>query len=396
MRWLPWLLPIALATVARGEGWRDVGSLVEAPEDPFFEELRFGGQLHLQSAYLDGEAGGREFGYRRGIEWRRARLNGRARLLRGLELKAHLNMVDDDGNRGGGVEWDYQSIFSAAARLELTELWEIEGLDGLSLSCGKRKLSELSEEIETSSNRMLTVERSAWASQVAPFRGGTSITGAWVDATRGLDRFGLGFFTTEVSPEFGDWDGGWLATASWRRDLAGACGWDRATLVVSAGWQEAGARDTLYAPWEWIVAPWLRVEEGPWGLRVSAALGENADRLPARGGAFYGLVVMPSRWLIEERLRVVGRLTWSGSEGARGVVLNSRYAREAGLPANEGIAALALGRGDHHLACYGGLEWWPVPETWSVLAGLEWERLESREVEVYEGVTAWFTMRVMF
>ena len=85
-----------------------------------------------------------------------------------------------------------------------------------------------------------------------------------------------------------------------------------------------------------------------------------------------------------------------GSEGPLGVQMTSRYAREAGLPANDNIPSLAAGQGDFHHSIYGGLVWWPCLKRLSVLGGLSWERLESRDDEVYAGITGWFATRLMF
>lgn len=104
---------------------------------------------------------------------------------------------------------------------------------------------------------------------------------------------------------------------------------------------------------------------------------------------------MPTWWLIEDHLQGILRdEVMVGSEAPRGIGLPSRYAREAGLGANEG--SLARGTGDFHESIYAGVVWTILPKEMTVLADLEWEHLETRETQVYEGLTAWFPTRVIF
>jgi hypothetical protein len=294
------------------------------------------------------------------------------------------------------VEFDYFSVFSAEVAVDLARWFDLGEIGSLQIGYGKRKLVELNEEIDTSINSILTVERSALAGLLVPFRQSTGPTGGWVRMTRGNEFFMLGVFTTDSSSEFGNWDDGTVFLASWRHEFAERWGVDEATVSLTLGWQDAGVGDELYSPWEWVVAPWIRLGQGRWGLRVSGAMGQNEDRPAGAEGAFGGVVIMPSFWLVEERLQGVLRYGLIASEGAQGLRLPSRYLREAGLPGNEGIPALAAGAGDFHESVYAGMICTIIPEHFTMLAGLEWERLESRDTRIYQGVTGWFSTRVIF
>ena len=48
-----------------------------------------------------------------------------------------------------------------------------------------------------------------------------------------------------------------------------------------------------------------------------------------REGSFYGLVVMPSTYLIDDKLEFVSRYVYQASEGAEGISSNSRYFESA-------------------------------------------------------------------
>jgi len=374
----------------------DVGVLVDNPDAVFLQKLQLGGYVHFQSAFVDGEVGGEDFWYGRGADWRRARLSATGKVFDVLSLLTHVNMVDDEGRDGGGVEWDYQGLFLAWAELDLKKVTSMDALDSWSISYGKRKLTELNEEIDTSVNAILTVERSSFADQLAPFREGTGTTGAWMRGSRGKDSFSIGVFTTEASPEFGNWTEGTLLVGAWTHDFSDAWGCDEAIFSLGGGIQDVRSGEEVYAPWEWVVTPWMKIRNGRWMLRVSTAFGELEGSSNTSGGAFYGASITPAYDLIPDRLQAVMRYSIMGSEAPQGLQLTSRYAREAGRPANEAIPSLASGRGDFHHSLYGGLVWWVCPKRMSVLGGLEWERLESNNQDVYSGITGWFSTRVIF
>ena len=50
-------------------------------------------------------------------------------------------------------------------------------------------------------------------------------------------------------------------------------------------------------------------------------------RASDREGNFYGLVVMPSTYLIDDKLEFVARYVYQASEGDEGIRPNSRYFR---------------------------------------------------------------------
>ncbi|MFC7339424.1 hypothetical protein ACFQY0_19685 [Haloferula chungangensis] len=383
-----------------GDWWKgipwDSGVLVDDAEGRWVQSLQVGGYAHFQSAFVDGSSGGRDFWYGRDADWRRVRATVKGRALGAVDFLAHLNMVEDEGRIGGGVEVDYFSIFQAWTELDLLKLVDLPGVESMSVAYGKRKLIELNEEVDTSINAILTVERSALANQVAPFRAGTGITGAWIKGGRAKDQFSLGLFTTDTSAEFGNWDDGTVLVSGWRHDFSECWGMDEATVALGAAWQDVEGREERYSVWEWVVTPWMRLADDRWGLRMSAALGSNEGPDSLSGGAFYGFGIMPFCWLIEGQLQGVLRYEIMASEAPRGVGMPSRYAREAGLPANEGIPQLALGAGDFHESLYAGVVWTIIPKHMTMLFGAEWERMKSRDQRIYEGLTAWFSTRLIF
>ena len=397
------ILGLALSGVAAGNDgdwcWtipKDVGQVVNDPEGTWVQSLKLGGYVHLHSAFVDGEAAGRDFWYGRGTDWRRARVTLNAKLLDSVSVVVHTNVVEDEGRVGGGVEWDYNGLFLAWAELDLKKLAPGAPLDTWAIGYGKRKLKELNEEMDTSINAILTVERSSFAAQLVPFRAGTGTTGVWTTGSFGKNQFILGLYTTDASPEFGNWADGTLVVGGWKYDFSDCLGADEATLSIGGGFQDVDPGDEIYSAWEWVLTPWFRYRDGCWDFRLSAAYGDNEGPSTVTGGSFAGLTVMPGYWLVKDRLMAVLRYQFVKSEAPRGVQLTSRYAREAGRPENEAIPSLFTGRGDELHSVYAGLLWNLCPGRWTMLAGAEWEQLESRDTEVYQGVTGWFATRLIF
>ena len=92
------------------------------------------------------------------------------------------------------------------------------------------------------------------------------------------------------------------------------------------------------------------------------------DRL----GDFWGLSIMPMRWLVEDRLKFVSRPQLQSADAPEGIRLNSRYARSA---AAKGDADLSLtgGRGDKHNNLYFG---W-LHARMKIVSGIEYDDIET-------------------
>ena len=375
----------------------DAGQIVDAPASPWLQSLRVGGLMHLESGAVAGRADGRGFWYDRGLEWRRLRLTMQAKALGVFDVVAQANMVEDEGCTGGDLDFGYSSLFHAWVELDLRKVFGVTSLDRFSVAYGKRKLHELAEIVDTGVSLIEMVEYPFLGSFLSPYPNGVPPTGAWINAAHGADTFSLGVYSSDSAPEFASWNEGWLVVGSWRRDFTKTWGLDRALVSLGAAYQDADpVSDVCYSPWRWTLTPWMRVGHDRWDLRVSAAGGDLLGPSATTGGAFFGINIMPSWWLVEGTLQAVASGGFARSRSPQGLRLPVRYARAAGLPDNEDIPLLANGRGDLHLELYGGLVWWVCPKHWSVLSGVQWENMRSQGSDVYEGTTLWFSTRVFF
>ena len=107
-------------------------------------------------------------------------------------------------------------------------------------------------------------------------------------------------------------------------------------------------------------------------------------------------VFLPTRWIIENRLEAVFRYQYAHASSPEGIRLNSRYARNAGHPSQENIAALDNGRGDEHHSTYLGLNYYLCGDNSKFMAGVEWDDINSNGNDVYEGITYWLAYRMYF
>lgn len=105
--------------------------------------------------------------------------------------------------------------------------------------------------------------------------------------------------------------------------------------------------------------------------------GENLDSTNAdREGTFYGAMVMPYYWLMEDKLQWVGQIQYMASDEDEGVRFNSRYGRR------NHTADVNSGRGDTHLSLYTGLNYYLCDHNAKVQAGIEYQDLDTPDGSV--------------
>ena len=114
----------------------------------------------------------------------------------------------------------------------------------------------------------------------------------------------------------------------------------------------------------------------------------NADRT----GNFWGLIIEPSVYLIEDKLEFVARYAYQGSEEDEGIRTNSRYFR-GGDPLDG--ADINSGRGDSHHSIYAGLNYYFCDHYSKVLLGVEYDKLDTPDGDA-DAVTLWAAYRMYF
>ncbi len=140
---------------------------------------------------------------------------------------------------------------------------------------------------------------------------------------------------------------------------------------------ESGNDDFL--GYEWATAFNAIYSDGPFGILGTAVLGKNNDSNSDRDGTFYGLVVMPWYWIMEDKLQAVFQYQYSGSTNSEGIRTNSRYIRRTGIDPN---VVENGGRGDSLHTFYTGLNYLICGDNLKIMAGIEYATLDTPRGDV--------------
>ena len=385
------------------------GTLYKNADNPYIQEFSIGGRFHWQAAYLSGEnTNGYKFsdGY---TEVRRFRLNAGAKVFNYFTLKAYANLVDDASNRavrwpgGQKLGWGYENFDQAHITFDAKKAFGIESLDGLSLRYGRLK-NEITNEGWTSSKKLLTVERSAIANKA--FFGGLP-TGVTLNAVKGAWDLSASIYSTDAIFPLGgntDFIGGWNDGLAYRASIgykANDClnlRWD--FIYNDADFNQGD--DSLFR-YKWVTSFSAEYTQDDWGLITDFIYGDNGGvsngvLRSSRQGDFWGVVVMPYYWIVEDKLQGVVRYQYQGSQNAQGIRINSRYGRADHGPAVNGNP-FAAGRGNEHHSIYAGFNYYLCGNNMKLQVGLEYDWLNVPGSGVKgdgSALTSWFGFRTYF
>lgn len=340
---------------------KTIGKLYSDDSNPYIQEVKIFGRAQWQYANVDGE------GYN---EFRRLRAGAQVKFLNYFSAMARANL-----ERGGADDhrFGFDSYDEIQASFNFGKAFGIETFDKATITYGLDKIN-FGEDVHTSSKKIKTVERSA-------------ITGKG----RGDNRTGV-----ILDLEKGDWSGSfgvYNADEQDHRDALADLGDDQlfyasSTFALESGElmldfiynTDAGETGNDYGN-KWASSASYRTEVATWDLALNAIVGEDAD-----SESFYGFVVQPSKFIIEDKLEVVGRYYFQGSEADNGIRANSRYSRdELGNS----------GRGDKHHSLYAGLNYYLCGDNAKIMTGVEYETLDT-PVGDESATTLWSAVRFYF
>lgn len=378
------------------------GNLYANPKNPWIQDVTIDTRFHWQYAWVDGHtetATGREnFSYNNRGEVRRFYFGPTIRFLDAFTLVAQTNMVMDQKPRGGDRKFGYDSMFQLYLTADLKKLIDPPFLDGLTLSYGKYE-QKYTEDHMTSSRDIYTAERTMLDTWILP---GVPIpsnpTGIWFDAKKGPHTLSAGVFSTDHSTELSNWDDGRGYWITYRRDLKSYTGLDMTEVSANYIWNDTEATDQQALNYDWVSTVWGRIGDGRWALRGSMIYGANR-RDGIQGGYFGGIDILPTYWIVQDKLMLALRAETARATQSEGLRLSSRYARIAGAPANENLPSLDSGRGNRHYSLYAGLNYHYCSNLANkIMLGVEWERMENSATNLttYDGVTWWLAYRTSF
>lgn len=316
---------------------------------------RYQGQYYNVDGHDDGDADG--------FETRRLRLGLDAFITSNIRLGFDLN-INSDGKEPAVDDIDYLALD-----------WKLGS--NTKLSVGKLRRKPLTREDSTSSNSILTVERSLASGAVAP----SNLGGVYVSHKLADWSLGAGVMTGGLDDdlELPDGDGGTAIQINIGRPLNESTEW-RIDYLFNEGHAENDALE----PFRHTLSLNSESQWGAFNFQSDVILAESLEEGP---GDLIGLVLMPSL-AITSKLHGVFRYTYLRSSEDDGVRLSSRYERRVDNLGDE--------RGKKYRALYLGANYLVYGNKLKVMLGLEHASMTRGAAPSFEATTLLSAFRVYF
>ncbi|MDB4412417.1 OprO/OprP family phosphate-selective porin [Akkermansiaceae bacterium] len=331
---------------------QDVGTLYKNKSNPYIQEIKFFGRAHYQFSYTDGENNGQDF-HSDGGELRRLRFGTSVKFLNGFKLLGRVDLEDGDyrDDKLGYAGFDELYLSYSAG--------DLGAFEDVTFTYGRVKVLQGGEE-HMSSKKIKTIERSNLNNTFAPNRA----TGFSASAKLGNVNYSAAIFSTDDDREaLGDWNEGLAYYASAQFDgLGGEITADFIYSDTSAGEENAIGSD-------WAASLTHQSTMGNWDLFLNATYGKTDNN-----DAVYGVVVMPSTFLIEDKLEAVVRYQYAASDAVDGFSINDRNVRNA---AGAHRLNTQIASGDENHTLYAGLNYYLCDHNAKVMVGVEYETLDG-------------------
>ncbi|MGA0805829.1 MAG: porin [Pseudohongiellaceae bacterium] len=343
----------AFAAEQKEEAFPNLGRLVSASGNPWLQEFWALGRYHAQYHTGNGDTADSE-----GLEHRRLRLGFQARMFQKLTL--HAQAVSGT---------DLDPLYNG-----FTELWAGWRFnDALILTVGQQK-HRFTHDRNVSSRYINYLERGMLTNMFAlDYTPAVTLSGTVKDWT-----YYTGVFSNatgrNMRKAFTENKSGTSFMISATRDLHGALGMDTAHLNVAWLRSDAKPDATNMNQFDTGLNTALIMTKGSRALVAELTAGHDSS-----SGAAIGLNLQPS-WFITRKVQLVGRYQLAFSDSPAGLRAQRRYERPAGLD-----------RGDHYQAAYVGADYYLAGHRTKLMAGLEYARMDQREV-----VTASVAFRMFF
>ena len=303
---------------------------------------------------------------------------------------------------GNYRQWGHETFRAANLSLDAGKAFVLKGLDSMELGYGRRT-GRMADEWQRSSTVINCLERSSFANKLWLYdkEKGNPLA-AWVKWSAGSHTFDAAVFSGTYDDYLGGWEDSKIFYLSWLGNYSDSSSLDLLEYWISYYNQQGDAdEDHLAGGMDWSMALVNRLGQGDWLLHSTLAAG-NSGVLDKNGGSkdvrrwgeFWGIVLMPMRWLQKDRLKLVGRLLYQESDQTHGIKLNSRYAPLA--QARDSTLELDGGRGDQHHAFFLGLNYYLCGERMKVISGIQYDDLKSEGSTQYEGWSLGTSFRIWF
>jgi phosphate-selective porin OprO/OprP len=323
----------------------NLGRLYHNDTNPWVQEVWFLGRYHGQAHIAEGSVDNDK-----GWENRRFRIGGQARLFQKLTI--HAQMVS--GN-------DLQMFYNG-----FTELWVGWRFnDAITLTVGQQK-HRFTHDRNVSSRYLNYLERGMLTNMFAlDYTPAVTLAGKVIGWT-----YYAGVFSNATGKDmidsFGDYDSGYSILATATRDLGKFAHDGTAILNVSAVYSDAHSEATNLNRFDGGIASALILTKGPGSLVTELTAGFNDDK-----GDACGINFQPG-WFLTERMQLVGRYQYTGSNDDDGLTAQRRYERSTGM-----------GTGDSYNAAYLGANYHVAEHRLKFMSGVEYSSLGGEDVWTY-------------
>jgi phosphate-selective porin OprO/OprP len=340
--------------------------LYRNPDNPYLQELAVIGRYQGQVWGINSD-----YGSSYGWENRRQRVGGRIRFLKTFEGIVNFNLNFNGANTGRfvrnfdefGLTWNPHPVFQIEAglfKVPITNEWR------------------------TSSNRMVTIERSDFINMAVPNRlGGVLATGEVPAFTeKGKFTYGLGAYTGSRTENWAvpSFEGGAMIYGGigYKFNKNHLLRFDNGYLTDSPG--NNATRPYTYTTALSYVGSFLD-EKIALESDLVMAIGQNDTP------NLYGIIILPS-YMLTDRIQLVTRYQYLVSNQDNGVRLQSRYEQRApDLPTTVG---------NNYHALYAGVNYYIYRDRMKIMGGLEYSHMNLSTGSGYNQMTLFGAFRVWF
>ena len=301
-----------------------------------------------------------------------------------------------DSKGGSYRQWGHETFRAANITFNADKFWDFESIDAMEIGYGRRT-GRMADEWQRSSTLINCLERSSFSNKLWLYdRENANPMAAWVKWKAGRNTFDTAIFSGTYDDYIGGWTDSKVFYASWLGNFSDSSSYEVQEYWLSYYKQKGSLTDDRLAGGnDWAFSLVNRVGDGPWLLHSTLAFGNNGDQTTAkREGDFGGVVLMPMYWLMQNKLKLVGRYLYQQSSNSEGLKLNSRYIPLA--DSRDSSIDLNSGRGDEHQAFYLGLNYYFCGENLKLINGLQYDDLSSAGTNLYKGWTVGSSFRIWF
>ncbi len=344
--------------------------LYKNSSNPYIQEVSLSGRAHFQYNYSDGELDDQDFSGG-GEELRRLRTTAKIKFLNKFEAKASVNL-ENGGFRGTSLR--YNSLDEA----KLTyKAGDILGVEDVSFSYGRHKHT-FGGEVHQSSKKIKTVERSNISNF---FFDSSRPTGVQIAGSKNGYDVLLGIFSANETGRdiTGDWN-----------DLAYYINVQKDGWNLDLFFNDNDGEDDEFDNFKWGASVAYETEYKGWNVLLNGLYGQSSDD---ENDDVWGLIILPSKFIIEDKLEAVFRYQYAGSSGNQ---INAGSG-------SRGVRAVAsrdgspISSGDNNHTFYAGLNYYFLGNNSKLLLGIEYETLDGDGPENdLDATTLWAAYRFFF